>query len=252
MSLSVVVLTKNEEKNIEKCINSVLFADEIIVIDDYSEDKTVEKIKALNKKQIHIFQRHLGDNFSEQRNFGLEKCKNEWILFLDADEEITSELKDEIQEAVSITKESIKGIFLKRRDFFKGKELKHGEWGNIKLMRLARKDSGKWKGSIHETWKISGEVTVLQNFLYHYPHQSLTQFLNELNFYTSLRARELYEEGVKSYWWSIILYTKGKFFQNFILRLGFLDGIEGVIYSILLCFHSFLVRSKLWLLWQKK
>ncbi len=252
MSLSVVVLTKNEEKNIEKCINSVLFADEIIVIDDYSEDKTTEKIKALNNKQIYIFQRHLQDNFSEQRNFALEKCKSEWVLFLDADEEVTNDLKEEIQKTISNVKESIKGISIKRRDIYNGKELKHGEWGTIKLIRLARRDSGKWEGSIHETWQIGGEVSELQNFLYHYPHQSLTEFLNELNFYTSLRANELFEKDVKSSWLSIVLYTKGKFFQNFILRLGFLDGIEGIIYSVLLCFHSFLVRSKLWLLWQKK
>lgn len=252
MNLSVVILTKNEEKNIEACIHSVLFSDEIIVIDDNSTDNTPEIIKKLNLEKIHFFQHSLENDFSQQRNYGLKKAQSAWVLFIDADERVSDQLRREIENVVLDSQRLRVGVFLKRRDVFNGKELKHGEWGNMKLIRLGRKDSGRWSGSIHEIWDIQGETSALQNFLYHYPHQSLTEFLNELNFYTSLRANELYENGVKSNWWSIALYTKGKFFQNFILRLGFLDGIEGVVYSILLCFHSFLVRSKLWLLWQKK
>jgi len=86
----------------------------------------------------------------------------------------------------------------------------------------------------------------------HYPHKSVSEFLREVNFYTNLRSEELYSQGVRTYFWAIILYPKAKFLLNFFLKRGFLDGIEGLIFAVIMSFHSFLVRGKLWLLWQKK
>lgn len=133
-----------------------------------------------------------------------------------------------------------------------GKELRYGEMGNIKLLRLAKKNAGEWKGKVHEKWFVEGKIAQLQNPLTHFPHQSMTEFLQEINFYTGLRAKELYERGIKVPWWSIIVYPKGKFLINYFIKRGFLDGLEGFIFAIMMSFHSFLVRGKLWLLWQKK
>lgn len=247
--ISVVVLTKNEEKNIVDCLESLTWCDEVIVIDDQSEDRTAEISQKLGAK---VYKHNLNGDFSKQRNFGLEKARGEWILFIDADERISEQLKNEILYKTSIKNSKVSGYFLKRKDIMWGKELRHGETGNIKLLRMARKEEGEWEGKVHEEWKILGQVAELNNTIIHFPHQTVAEFLKEINFYTTIRVKELYAQGVKVHWLSIILYPKGKFLLNYFIKLGFLDGTAGLVFAILMSFHSFLVRGKLWLLWQKK
>ncbi|MBI3385194.1 glycosyltransferase family 2 protein, partial [Candidatus Gottesmanbacteria bacterium] len=233
--ISAVVLTKNEEKNIERCLGSLLWCDEVIVIDDDSDDKTIEIIqnaKAKSQKlklKVKIFQSHLGNDFSAQRNIGLEKTKGEWVLFVDTDEVVTKDLAKEIGEIVAKDNQTINGFYLKRQDFFEGKWLKHGETANVKLLRLARKRSGKWQGRVHEEWKITGKAADLTSPLLHYPHETLSEFLKEINYYSTIRAQELKENGSKTKFWQIIFYPKIKFLQNYFLRLGFLDGFSGLV-----------------------
>ena len=205
-------------------------------------------------KKIKIYQKKLGNNFSEQRNFGLSKAIYEWVLFLDADERITKDLREEINSVLIEDKKSKRynGFFIPRRDTIWGKQLNHGEAGSIKLLRLARKGFAHWQGIVHEEWIVDGNVSALDNYILHFPHQTISEFLKEINFYTSLRAEELFERKEKPSVINIILYPKAKFINNYFLKLGFLDGIEGFIFSIFMSFHSFLVRGKLWLLWQKK
>lgn len=245
--VTAVVLTKNEEKNIVDCLEHLSFFNETIVVDDYSDDRTREIAKKMGAK---VFLRHLGNNFSEQRNFGLSKAKNEWALFVDADERVGRDLKEEILHEVKETK--MEGFFIKREDTIWGKKMLHGELGSIWLLRLAKKQVGKWHGVIHETWNIKEKTGRLKNILNHYPHQSLEVFLKEINYYTELRSRELKDKGVTVKWYSVILYPKAKFFLNYIFRLGFLDGIEGLVFALMMSFHSFLVRAKLWQLNQER
>lgn len=251
IKISVVILTKNEEKNIIDCLDSVIFSDEIIIIDDNSSDRTIDLIEnyKLTHKNISIYKRDLSGDFSEQRRFGVSKSRNEWILFVDADEKITPELANEITENIS---DDFGGFLIPRVDHMWGKLLKHGETGNIKLLRLFNKNKGNLEGKVHETWITKNKVGNLQNPILHYPHPTISGFLKEINFYTDLRAKELFESGVKVNFLSIIIYPKGKFILNYFLKLGFLDGIPGLIHATLMSFHSFMVRGKLWLLWQKK
>ncbi len=247
MKVSAVILTKNEEEDIVDCLNDLKFCDEIIVIDDYSDDKTPELVKNFENGRIRVFQRHLDDDFSAQRNFALQKCSNDYVLFVDADERVPSKLREEI----GLTGPEFDGYFIKRTDFIWGRMLYHGEVGNIFLLRFANKNKGKWEGKVHEVWKIQGKVRKLREELYHFPHQSVSVFLTEINKYTDLRSKELYERGVKASFLSILMYTKAKFILNYILRRGFLDGTPGFLMSAFMSFHSFLVRGKLWLLWKK-
>lgn len=246
--ISAIILTKNEENNIKDCLTGLAWCDEKIVIDDESEDQTLEIAKKLGAK---VFTRRLS-NFSDQRNFGLEKAKGDWVLFVDADERISQALWYEIMQYVNDPIENFSGFFLKRIDVIWGKELKHGESGTLKLLRLAKRDSGKWIGTVHEKWNISGKTETLNNPLYHYPHTTVGQFLTEINKYTDLRAEELYEQNIKTNWFLILLYPKAKFILNYFIRLGFLDGLPGLITALMMSFHSFLVRGKLWLLWKNK
>ena len=174
------------------------------------------------------------------------------MLFIDADERVSSALWYEIMATINTPFDNYSGFYLKRRDVMWGKELRHGETGNIKLLRLARKDAGKWQGRVHEVWKIKGKTATLNNPLSHFPHQSVAEFLREINHYTDIRANELFEKKIAVYWWEILLYPKAKFLFNYIFRGGFLDGLQGLVFALMMSFHSFLVRSKLWLLRQKK
>ena len=245
--ISAIILTKNEEQNIEKCIQSVKWCDEIIIIDDGSQDTTIEIAK---KYKTTIYTHPLNNNFASQRNFGISKAKNEWILFVDSDEIVTDALAFEISNAIGLKDQNLKnfnGFYIKRSEFMWGKQLKYGETGNIKLLRLGKKGFGLWKGMAHEKWQIEGSVGKLMNPLLHFPHKNISEFLKEINFYTDIRARELKNKNTKSFFWSIILYPFGKFILNYFIRRGFMDGTRGLVFAILMSFHSFLVRGKLWL-----
>lgn len=247
--ISAIILSKNEEKNIEACLDCLSWCDEKIVIDDHSTDKTVETAK---RKGAKVFVRTLYNNFSDQRNYGLEKAKGDWILFIDADERISPALWYEIMAHSSESIEEYSGFYIKRQDTMWGRVLKYGETGNIVLLRLARKGAGIWEGQVHEKWNVKGKTGVLKNNLDHFPHQTVSEFLREINFYTDIRAEELFKKHVRSNWFAIIAYPMSKFVLNYYFKGGFRDGLQGLVFAFLMSFHSFLVRAKLWNLNQKK
>ena len=244
MRISAIVLAKNEEKNIKECLKSVAFCDEVLVIDDNSQDSTREIAKEMGAK---VFVHALKGNFSAQRNFALEKARGEWVLFIDADERVSEALASEIfnfQFSIS----NFNGFYLKRKDVMWGRELRHGEVGNVRLLRLARKGSGTWKRRVHEYWDVKGKIEELKNPLFHYPHQTLSEFIQDIDFYSTLHAQQKKDDNEHSSIVKIILWPAAKFARNWIIRGGFLDGIQGLVHASLMSFHSFLSWSKLWLI----
>jgi len=257
MKLSAVVLTKNEEKNIEKCLKSIDFCDEIIVVDDYSTDKTLEEIQKLEvksqnyKSKVKIFKKQLNKDFAFQRNYGLSKATNEWILFIDADEEISENLKLEIKNL----KFNFDAYYFKRQDIFWGKTLKYGEIRKARnqgIVRLVKKNSGTWMGTVHEVFHTANKVGQINGFLNHYPHPTLKEFINDINYYSFIRTEELFSRGTKTNIFEIIFFPFGKFIYNYFLNLGFLDGPAGFTYAFMMSFHSFLVRAKFYQLTNKQ
>jgi len=241
--LSAVVITRNEKKNLDACLKSLRFCDEIVIIDDYSSDDT---LKIAKKHRAKIYQRKLNSDFAGQRNFGQLKANGQWILFIDADERVSESLEKEIKQAV---RENIDGYYIKRRDFFWGKQLKYGETKKIRnkgLLRLVKKSSGIWMGNVHEVFHTACNTGTLSSYLDHYPHQKLSDFIESVNYYSSLRARELYLSGKKTTVIEIVFVPFFKFIFNFFFNLGFLDGAQGFVYAFMMSFHSFLVRSKLY------
>ena len=260
MKISAMVLTKNEEKNIERCLKSLDFCDEIIVVDDYSTDKTLEIIRNVGNKNIcSVHKRKLNNDFAQQRNFGLSKATNNWVLFIDADEEVTRELMNEISRVIlserSESKDLINNAFrIKRRDYFWNQELKFGEIKKVRnqgIVRLVKKNSGTWMGTVHEVFHTANKVGQINGFLNHYPHPTLKEFINDINYYSSIRAEELFNRGVKTNIFEIIFFPFGKFIYNYFLNFGFLDGPAGFTYAFMMSFHSFLVRAKLYQLTRK-
>lgn len=244
--ISAIVLTKNEEKNISQCLESLLWCDEIIIIDDQSTDKTVEIARSLRAK---VFIHSLNNNFAQVRNSGLNKAHGDWVLFVDSDERVTKELKEEIIKVTNNSRSRINcSYYVKRIDYMWDKELRYGELGDVKLLRLSRKNAGKWERKVHEVWNIKGLTKTLKNPLLHYPHQNLSEFLSHIDFYSTLHAEQKYQDGEKSSLLKIIIWPKLKFIKNWIFLRGFWDGVPGLLVAMLMSFHSFLAWSKLWLM----
>lgn len=243
MKISFIVLTKNEEKNLQKCLFSIKqIADEIIILDEHSTDKTEEIARQFNSITI---QNKNSDNFSAAHNLGMKKAKNEWIFFIDADEELVGNV-----EGVKSV-EDIVAFRIKRKDFMLGKEINHGENGYWNDIRLVKKGSGKWIGKVHEVFEPNDKVKIGMLaccHLKHYPHQTIREFLKEVNTYSDIRAQELFEQKITSSVWQIALYPLGKFVTDYFFLLGFLDGTAGFIIAAMMSFYSFLVRAKLYIL----
>lgn len=232
--ISAVVLTHNSQATLKSCLNSVSWCSEIIVIDDYSTDSTLQIAK---QHQTRIYRRHLNNDWAAQRNFSLPLAQNNWIFFVDSDEIVTPKLRQEIQRLFS-TPTTPHGYFVPRQDYFLGKNLRHGETSSIRLLRLANRRFGHWTRPVHEVWTITGPTGQLQNPLQHRRNLTISQFIDRLNTYTSLDKTKFHPTHLCK--------PLLKFFHNYILRLGFLDGFAGFIMAYLMSLHSLTVRVKSW------
>lgn len=238
MTITAVILTKNNQTTLQRLITSLSWCHEIIVIDDQSTDNT---IKLAKQSGARVLSRSLRHNFAAQRNFGLKQVRTDWVLFIDSDEIVTPPLAREIKS--TITTSIYSAYSLRRLDIFLGKKLRFGETGHINLLRLARINAGRWHRPVHEIWRIKGSVGQLKSPLYHSPHPTLAGFFNKINHYTDIEAGyrrrqfDLFE---------LIFYPPGKFFYNYFIKLGFLDGIPGLIMAVMMSLHSLLVRIKLY------
>lgn len=239
--ISAVVLTHNNASTIGETLKSLSWADEIIIIDDNSTDETVALVKKRGEK---AYAHALGGDFASQRNFGLAKARGEWVLFVDSDEVVSSAL---VQEVKTRTKDlQIAGYYIARKDILWGKMLAHGEVGGIRLLRLAKKDAGRWVRPVHEVWEIKGKTEELVHPLLHYPHPDVAQFLSDIDRYSTINANYFYAQQKHTQAWQIAVYPTAKFFLNYVWRMGFLDGMQGAILAIMMSFHSFLTRAKLY------
>lgn len=174
-------------------------------------------------------------DFAAERNKLLKRSQTEWVLFIDSDEEISKELREEIEKLDSAKED---GYLIRRKDFFWGKWLRYGEAGNTWLLRLGKKTAGKWKRKVHEVWDIDNPGR-LNGVILHYPHKTIRNFISKINLYTEIDAEEL--GRLKIFDW---LKPLGKFLINYFLRLGFLDGTAGFVHAYMMSFQSLVVRVK--------
>ncbi len=243
--LSVIIITFNEEKNIRDCLNSVKWADEIIVVDSFSNDRTLEISKEYTDK---VFQ-NKWQGFVEQKNFALTKASHNWILSIDADERISDELKEEIKGLLS---NSLKydGYYIPRKTFYVKKWILNCGWYPDYKIRLFKKDKGRWEGTegtaIHESVKINGRIGYLKGDILHYSFMSISSHLKTINSFTSISAMENFKKGKKAGILSILFRPLFNFFKMYILKRGFLDGLLGFIVSVLSSYHVFIKYTKMW------
>lgn len=245
-NISVVVITKNEEKNIRACLESILWADEIIVIDSFSVDATVAIAKEYTDK---VIQRQWPGMVGPQRNFGLDLVNSQWILFLDADERVPPELKEELLAVTEGANGSaLAGARIPRKNYFFGKWLKCS-YPNY-TSRFLRKGAGRYNevagGGFDTLLFTDGAVAKLKHPLIHMTGETLSQRIRKLDFDSSLQADEKFSAGQPVGNAELFFHPLLAFFKVYFFKKGFLDGVDGFIYACLASFSTFLKYAKLW------
>jgi len=244
MKVSVVISAFNEEAKIERCLESVKdFADEIIFIDNTSTDETVKIAKKYTDK---IFIRENNPMLNVNKNFGFSKVTNEWILSLDADESVTSELIDEIRHLK--VEEAVSGYYIPRRNIIFGKWIRHTGWYPDYQLRLFRRDSGKFaEKHVHEMISIDGATEKLTNPMEHLNYENISQFLNKMiKTYTVSEADNLRNQGYKYNSLDLIKMPLSEFIKRYFAEGGYKDGMHGLVLSLLQGFYHFVVFLRLW------
>jgi len=178
-------------------------------------------------------------DFAKARNLLMTKAKTDWLLFIDTDEILTPALKKDINQ---VLKNKNYNYQLKRQDWFLNKKLNFGETSTVRLTRLIQKGTGQWQGRVHEVFQSNLPVKTLKHPLIHQRHLTINQFIDKLNHYSSLRAAEVKNFSL----FQLLFYPPAKFIQNYLFRLGFLDGLPGLAMAFMMSLHSLMVRVKLY------
>lgn len=243
-TISVYIITKNEEKNIRAALASVSWADEIIIVDSGSTDSTVEIAK---KAGAIVFDEPFC-GFVEQKNSAMNHCSCDWVLNLDADEEITPELEKSIREAVKNQGASsdISIYTVPRKTWYMGRWILHCGWYPEYRARLSKKGKARWEGEmIHEKLEGDGAVGKLSGDLLHRPYKDLGEHMRKMNLYTELWAKSEKARGRRISWCSILFRPPATFIKMYFLRGGFLDFGPGLIVSIMGAGYTFMKYARL-------
>lgn len=243
--ISSIVITFNEESNIRECLETLKWTDEIIVVDSGSTDKTVKIAKEFTDNVIIVDKMSYG----KKRNVGIENAHNEWIIWLDADERMTPELKDEIMQLTGSPK-SADAYLINRKSFFINKFIKHCGWYPDYTLRLFRKSADIRFDSarVHEKTNYSGKAVKLKNELTHFTDPDFEHYVNKMNRYSTLSAEDLHSKNKNSSYFDIIFRPAFSFFKMYFLKLGFMDGYMGLVLCTLSSFHVMMKYSKLYFL----
>lgn len=244
--ISALAICYNEEDNVKRFVESLSFADEIIFVDSFSTDKTVEIAENLGVK---VLKREF-KNFSDQRNFAIAQAKNDWILFFDLDEIISKNLESEIVKTLTNPKDKV-AFFIKRNFHFMGKKIRFGGWQNDRAIRLFNKKFCKYEGLVHERVVAQGNVCTLKNSLHHYSYKNFDNYNDKLNLYSKLQAENLYKKKQRPSFYHFFIRPSYRFLWQYFFRLGILDGKEGFILAYLHSFSVFKRYLQLWMLYRK-
>jgi glycosyltransferase involved in cell wall biosynthesis len=239
--LSATIITLNEERNLRECLESVRFADEIIVVDSGSRDLTQSIAKEF---KAQVFQEPW-KGFAGQKNSAQDKARGPWILNVDADERVTEALRLEIQKTLKEDPPAA-GFRVPRKNYFCGQWIRHGGWYPNYQMRLYKKDAGKFASrEVHEQVRVKGPVETLTSPLEHFTYHSISDYIQRMDRYSELSARQYLKEDRRVSWPAVLLRSWFTFMQMWVLKRGFLDGANGLILAALYSQYTFIKYSKL-------
>lgn len=242
--LSAIVITLNEETMIGDCLISLKFADEIIVVDTGNSDRTNIISKDHKAK---IVKSQPGSGYNNFRNDGLKSAKGDWILYVDADERVTPLLAHEIEHIIS-SNSPFSAYKIPRRNFYLGKEMKFGGWGNDKVVRLYKKEKLQgYEQALHEQPVVDGEIGDLENSLVHFSHRDLESMLDKTLLFTGyesdLRLKSNHPPVVS---WRLCRVMLTEFWLRFIRLQAWRDGVEGIVDGMFQVFNMFIIYARLW------
>jgi glycosyltransferase involved in cell wall biosynthesis len=243
-TVSAAIITYNEEENIRDCLESITdFVDEIIILDSFSNDRT-ENICRSNPK-VRFYQ-HPFDGHIEQKNRALEKCTSEWILCLDADERVSPELRSSIESFLAQNPD-ISGVKFPRLTYHMHRYIRHGGWYPNARYRLVRRGMAYWGGeNPHDKLILRGKGKKIKGDLIHFTARDLSDQIHTINKFSSIVALTRYNEGRRYHLWRLLVKPISKFLEMYLLKRGFLDGMQGFIVAVSSSFSSFLKEAKLY------
>jgi glycosyltransferase involved in cell wall biosynthesis len=242
--ISAIVITFNEEKNIQRCLESLNWADEIVVVDSFSRDRTKEIASSFTDKILDVE----WQGFGKQKEIARTKTSYDWVLSVDADEVISEKLKEEIKSVIN-KNDSLDGYYIPRLSNFLGKWIKHSDWYPDYVLRLFKKDKARFDESlVHEKLILEGKTGFLNNEILHYTDPDISHYLLKMDKYTTLSAKKLLAEGKSLTLFDLLFRPMAIFFKMYLFKSGFLDGWQGFLLACFSSFHVFVKYAKLWYL----
>jgi glycosyltransferase involved in cell wall biosynthesis len=240
--LSVIVTTFNEEINVAECLESVLWADEILLVDSFSTDATVEIAR---RYPIRVEQREYFGS-AAQKNWSLDRVSHEWVLIIDADERVPDPLAEEILRTLA-EEPSVNGFYIRRENVFIDKVIRHSGWSTDKVVRLFRRDKGRYPNRrVHADLEIGGPVPTLRHPFLHFTFRSFEQYFRKFLNYAEWGAAQAFRDGRRAGFIEIGFRPIWRFIRMYVVQLGFLDGLHGLVLCLLQAFGVFLKYAKLW------
>lgn len=252
-TFTACIITFNEEHNIIAALESIGFADEIIVVDSHSMDRTRElaigfRGRSRDGREVkpRVIERDWPGHV-EQKNFAIDQAQHDWVLCLDADERVSPQLRREIETVLAVDSPAFDGYTMPRKTYYLGRWISRGGWYPDRKLRLFRRSRGRWGGvNPHDRVEIEGQTYNLQGDLYHYSYRNMAEHIRTINFFTDIASKEKQKRRVGHPLVRMLVQPPFKFFKMYILKQGFREGVAGLIIAILGMFYAFLKYAKLW------
>lgn len=241
--ISACITAGNEEQKIRRCLESVRWCNEIVVVDSFSTDRTAEICREYTDR---VYQ-HEWLGYIGSKNLIRELAQHLWLLYLDADEEVSHDLRDEILNQFHRGPGEVAGYRFPRMVHYLGRWIRHGEWYPDYKLRLFRKDAGRSEGEEpHDHVVVDGSVRTLRGPLYHYTYDDLHEHIETINRYTTITAREKFRKGARFHWRDYLIRPHWRFLKAYFFKLGLLDGMQGLIIARVSAFGVRMKYAKLW------
>lgn len=241
--VSACMITFNNARTVEKALQSVVsWASEVIVVDSFSTDGTSE----IAKKYATHYEQRPWPGFRDQFNYCSSRAKNDWVIFIDADEEISPELSEEIRQRLDADAGEYDGYVVNRRTFYLGRWIEHGGWVPDKNIKLFRKSKGSYEGGLHASVKISGRLGELKHYYHHYNYRDIADQIDTINRYSQTAALEMFQKGKRFSLIDLLFRPPLRFIKEYVVKRGFLDGLPGLVIAVSTVYYVFVKYAKLW------
>jgi glycosyltransferase involved in cell wall biosynthesis len=242
LPVSVYVLTFNNLRTIERCLRSLDWAEELVIVDSGSTDGTYEICRRYTDKLYRKeFQRH-----RDQYQYAADLTTREWVMFVDADEEVPPELVEEIGIRLREGAKGIDGYFVYRRTYYLGKWIQYGGWYPDGEIRLYRREKGRWEGALHAKIVVNGSVSTLKKQYLHYTYRDISDQIQTIDKYSRIAAEDMTQGGEKFSFFKLFFHPPFRFIKEYFLKSGFRDGLPGLIIAVSTMFYVFIKYAKFW------